>query len=109
MQYIKEDLENIFDKYYENNKDLFYEEFKKLKEIIQDSDNGILMNKCCHSLFDKSYVWFDDNGKLQWKKEKEELVKRSFGNHLDEIKIKSSVFNDEMIEYMFKWISVRKI
>ena len=56
VQYIKEDLENIFDKYFENDKDLFNEEFKKLKEIIQDSDNGILMNKCCHSLFDKSIV-----------------------------------------------------
>ena len=109
VQYIKEDLENIFYKYHENNKDLFDEEYNKLKDIIQDDDNGILMNKCCHSLFDKSYVWFDNNGKLQWQKEKEELVKRSFGNHLNEIKIKSSVFNEKMKEYMFKRITVRKI
>ena len=42
-------------------------------------------------------------------KQKEELVKRSFGNRLNEIKIKSSVFNEKMKEYMFKRITVRKI
>ena len=109
VQYIKEDLENIFNKYFENDKDLFYEEFKKLKEIIQDSDNGILMNKCCHSLFDKSIVWFDNNGNLQWQKEKEELVRKTFGEDLDDIRIKPEIFTKKMSDYMFKRITIRKI
>ncbi|MDE6472997.1 MAG: HNH endonuclease, partial [Ureaplasma sp.] len=68
-----------------------------IDQIIDKADdfnNGILLNRNCHKIFDKNYVWFNDEGKLIYLKECEQIVKDAFGNNLDQIYIKKRTLTE---------------
>lgn len=95
---IKMDLRN-----YIENTDLDEIDYHKIDEILNKADdfnNGLLLNKICHNIFDKNYVWFDEDGKLFYLEECKDLVKEAFGENLDKIRIKDSTLSHAMREYL---------
>lgn len=77
----------------------------KINKILyqaEDFNNGILLNSQAHKMFDKKIVWFDTNGKINYRSENIDEIKEFFGKELDNIRIKPIVLNDSMKNYLKK-------
>lgn len=99
IQQIKNDMLN----------EIHLNESKNWNEVLNkyinhayNCNNGIMLSKCCHILFDKQIVWFDTSGYLRYRKECKEIVKKYFGDQLDNIQIKQDTFNEIMKHYLEK-------
>ncbi len=77
-------------------------EIERLKLNASDHNNGILLHKTCHYMFDERLVWFDEDGKLNFNFEDEEHVRKFFGNGYKNVVIKSKTLTPEMRKYLSK-------
>lgn len=106
VEYIIKDLKKLISANVANPDDFNNETLKdKIGVLINDAsdfNNGLLMNKNCHQLFDKRLVWFSRDGKLNYVNEEKENVEKSFGTDYDNIFIAKNVLTEKMKEYLDK-------
>lgn len=69
-------------------------------KYANDYNNGLLLSKCCHMLFDKRIVWFDNDGNLKHRSDCQDIVEKYFGYDYKNIRIRQEVLNDEMKHYL---------
>lgn len=104
VEYIIKDLKKLISTNVVNPKDFNNEKLKDKIDILindaSDFNNGLLMNKNCHQLFDKGLVWFSSDGKLNYVNEEKENVKKSFGDDYENIFIAKNVLTEKMKEYL---------
>lgn len=79
-----------------------FNNFEYYLHQVSDPNNGILLNDNAHRLFDNQKVWFDLEGKLCFRLESKKTVENAFGNNLYNVRIKQSIFNEKMKNYIFK-------
>ncbi len=106
VEYIIKDLKKLISANVVNPDDFNNEALKdKIDVLINDAsdfNNGLLMNKNCHQLFDKRLVWFSRDGKLNYVNEEKENVEKSFGTDYENIFIAKNVLTEKMKEYLDK-------
>lgn len=106
VEYIIKDLKKLISANVVNPDDFNNETLKdKIEVLINDAsdfNNGLLMNKNCHQLFDKRLVWFSSDGKLNYVNEEKENVEKSFGADYENIFIAENVLTEKMKEYLDK-------
>ena len=106
VEYIIKDLKKLISANVANPDDFNNETLKdKIGVLINDAsdfNNGLLMNKNCHQLFDKRLVWFSRDGKLNYINEEKENVEKSFGTDYENIFIAKNVLTEKMKEYLDK-------
>lgn len=106
VEYIIKDLKKLISANVANPDDFNNETLKvKIDVLINDAsdfNNGLLMNKTCHQLFDKRLVWFSRDGKLNYINEEKENVEKSFGTGYENIFIAKNVLTEKMKEYLDK-------
>lgn len=106
VEYIIKDLKKLITANVANPDDFNNETLKdKIEVLINDAsdfNNGLLMNKNCHQLFDKRLVWFSSDGKLNYIDEEKENVEKSFGADYENIFIAKNVLTEKMKEYLDK-------
>lgn len=106
VEYIIKDLKKLINANVANPDDFNNEALKdKIGVLINDAsdfNNGLLMNKNCHQLFDKRLVWFSRDGKLNYINEEKENVEKSFGSNYENIFIAENVLTEKMKEYLDK-------
>ncbi len=106
VEYIIKDLKKLISANVANPDDFNNETLKvKIDVLINDAsdfNNGLLMNKTCHQLFDKRLVWFSRDGKLNYINGEKENVEKSFGTGYENIFIAKNVLTEKMKEYLDK-------
>lgn len=106
VEYIIKDLKKLISANVANPDDFNNATLKdKIGVLINDAsdfNNGLLMNKTCHQLFDKRLVWFSRDGKLNYINEEKENVEKSFGSNYENIFIAKNVLTEKMKEYLDK-------
>lgn len=101
IQQIKSDMLNEI-KLKNHNHNEWSNILNKYTEHAYNSNNGIMLSKCSHILFDKQIVWFNTVGQLRYREECKEIVQKYFGDRLEEVRIKQNTLNETMKHYLEK-------
>ena len=106
VEYIIKDLKlfatNNIKRLEDFEKDEFKKKFEQFLDDASNYNNGIFLSADAHKLFDKHYIWFDENGKFHSLESQKEEVIKSFGEVYEKIEIKSEALTDQMKQYILK-------